>query len=70
LFIVKFSQFIGICPLFSLTLLLITLTCCNDGGFETGFLGLRYDTDLEEYVVSSISKFTEWYPDGSAQEAW
>jgi len=46
------------------------MTCCNDDGFETGYLGMRYNTDLEEYVVTSIRKFTEWYPDGSAKECW
>jgi len=46
------------------------MTCCNDDGFETGYLCVVYDTDLEEYVVRYIFKFTEWYPDGSAKECW
>jgi len=46
------------------------MTCCNDDGFETGYLRQDYNLDSGKYVNDGISEFQEWYPDGSAKECW
>ena len=46
------------------------MTCCNEDGFETGYLSKQYDRNLGEFVDTGISEFMEWYPEGSAKEAW
>ena len=44
------------------------MTCCNEDGFETGFIYKGYDLDLKKYVDERVTKYVEWNPEGSPKE--
>ena len=45
------------------------MTCCNEDGFETGFINKGYDLNLGEYFDRTNVKYVDWNPEGSKKES-